>query len=74
MFTKANPHRISLTPEMIGRLAEAAGLAPACAFENSDEWHGSLVAQWRRRMRRARLAAVSPSLTSLCLAFCLVVM
>lgn len=61
-----------LRPEAVDRMVEAAGFAPACAYESSEEWHNLLVRQWRRRMRRARLGAVSPSITSLSLAFLLV--
>jgi hypothetical protein len=58
----------------MNRLVEAAGFAPACAYECSEEWHHALLVLWRRRNRRARLATISPSLTSLCLALVLVVM
>jgi hypothetical protein len=63
-----------LRADAVDRIAEAAGFAPACAYETSDEWHNALVVQWRRRTRRARLSNVSPSVTSLCLALVLVVM
>jgi hypothetical protein len=63
-----------LRPDTIELMAEAAGFAPACIYESSIEFHEAAVARWRRRSRRTRLSAVSPSMTSLGLALLLVIM
>jgi hypothetical protein len=35
--------------------ASAAGFAPACLFETSDEFHRGAIARWRRRRRLTTL-------------------
>ena len=63
-----------MRPEAVELMAEAAGFAPACIYESSDELHEADVALWRRRHRRARMTSVPPSVASLCLAFILVIL
>jgi hypothetical protein len=48
-------------PFGLSNAASAAGLAPACLFETSEELHRAAVVRWRRR-RRLTIALVALAL------------
>jgi hypothetical protein len=53
--------------------AGAAGFAPACAFETSQEWHALAVLGWKERRKREAMRLL-PSPIAMMLALVFVVM
>ena len=59
--------------DMLFAAAGAAGFAPACAFETSQEWHALAVTGWKEKRRREALHLL-PSPIAMMLALVFVVM
>ena len=59
--------------ETLFAAAGAAGFAPACAFETSQEWDAIAVTRWRERHKRDSLKML-PSPLAMVLALVFVVM